>query len=202
VVYLLLVLDLACLAFEQTQPGFGFAGFAGVFLLALAVWGITFVPPSWLGLVLLLLGVGAMTMDVRLRRFGVLTWAGLVVFLAGSILLYAGVAPAIRVSPWLIAATTMATFLFYGFGLTVATQSRDRIVSTQRGLIGLTGEARGRLAPDGPVEVKGAMWRARSLGLPIDPGTKVRVRGVDGMVLKVEAEAGPAEERGALSASD
>jgi membrane protein implicated in regulation of membrane protease activity len=32
------------------------------------------------------------------------------------------------------------------------------------------------------------MWRGRSVGDPIDPGAKVRVRGVDGMVLRVEAE--------------
>ena len=191
-VYVLLVVGLACLAFEQTQLGFGFAGFAGIFLLALAAYGMTLAVPSWLGLGVLLAGVGAMVLDVRLRRFGVFTWAGLTAFLAGSILLYRGVAPAIRISPWLIGATTIASFLFYGFGLTVAMQSRDRIVSTQRGLIGLTGEARGRLAPDGPVFVKGALWRGRSLGLPIDPGTRVRVRGVDGMVLRVEAEAEPA----------
>ena len=33
-IYFLLVLGLACLAFELTQPGFGFAGFAGVGMLA------------------------------------------------------------------------------------------------------------------------------------------------------------------------
>ena len=89
----------------------------------------------------------------------------------------------------------MAAFLYYGFALTVAIQSHDRIVSTQRGLIGLVGEAKGRLAPDGPVEVKGATWRGRSTGEPIDAGTKIRVRGVDGLVLRVEAEAAEAGER-------
>ena len=84
----------------------------------------------------------------------------------------------------------VASLLYYGFGLTVALQSRDRIVNTQRGLIGLVGEARGRLAPEGPVFVKGAMWRGRSGGEAIAPGTPVRVRGVDGLVLKVEAEPG------------
>ena len=82
----------------------------------------------------------------------------------------------------------MASLLYYGFALTVALQSRDRIVGTQRGLIGLVGEARGRLAPDGPVFVKGALWRGRTEGEPIEPGTPVRVRGVDGLILRVEAE--------------
>jgi membrane-bound serine protease (ClpP class) len=190
-IYVLLVFGLACLAFEMTQPGFGFAGFAGLFLLALALYGITVVPPTWFGLGVLLAGMGALALDVRLRRFGVLTWGGTAVFALGSVLIYGGVADPIRISPWLIAGATIAAFLFFGFGLTVAIASRDRIVSTQRGLIGLVGEARGKMAPDGPVFVKGALWRGRSLGEPIATGTRVRIRGVDGLVLKVEPESEP-----------
>jgi membrane-bound serine protease (ClpP class) len=187
-IYFLLVFGLSLLAFELTQPGFGFAGFAGLFLLALAAYGITVVPPTWYGLAVLLVGMGALALDVRLRRFGPLTWAGTAVFAVGSFLLYGRVADAIRVSPWLIAGATLGVFLFFGFGMTVAIASRDRIVAAQRGLIGLVGEARGKMAPDGPVFVKGALWRGRSLGEPIPSGAKVRVRGVDGLVLKVEAE--------------
>ena len=44
-VYFLLVFGLACIAFEITQPGFGFAGFAGVFLTALGVYGLTVAVP-------------------------------------------------------------------------------------------------------------------------------------------------------------
>ena len=73
----------------------------------------------------------------------------------------------------------------------MAIQSHDRIVNAQRGLIGLVGEARGTLAPDGPVFVKGTLWRGRSTGDEIAPGTAVRVRGVDGLVLRVEPEPEP-----------
>jgi membrane-bound serine protease (ClpP class) len=187
-VYFLLVFGLACIAFELTQPGFGFAGFSGLFLVALGLYGLTVAIPWWPGFVLLLAGIAAMDQDVRLRRLGVLTYAGLAAFAAGSFLAWGQVADAIAISPWLIVGAVIASWLYYGFGLTVAVQSRDRIIATQRGLIGLVGEARGRLAPDGPVHVKGAMWRGRSLGDPIAPGTKVRVRGVDGLILKVEPE--------------
>ena len=80
-------------------------------------------------------------------------------------------------------------FRSYGFGLTVAIQSRERITSTQRGLVGLLGETRGDLAPEGPVFVKGTLWKGRSCNGPIPPGTKVRIRGVDGLILRVEPEA-------------
>jgi len=201
-VYFLLVFGLAALAFEITQPGFGFAGFAGVGLLALAVYGLLVVPPSILGMALLLGGIGLMILDVRLRNLGLLTAAGLLAFAAGSALAWSGVADAIRISPWLIAGAVAASLLYYGFALTVALQSRDRIVNTQRGLIGLIGEARGKLAPEGPVYVKGAMWRGRAQGAPIPPGTKVRVRGVDGLVLRVEEEPGAEPASAASGVAD
>lgn len=189
-IYFLLVIGLACLAFELTQPGFGFAGFAGVGMLLLALYGLTVVPPWWPGLLLLVGGIALLTLDVRLRRLGVWSVLGVVAFGVGSWLAWHPVAPAIRVSPWLISGAIVATVLYYGFALTVAIQSRDRIVNTQRGLIGLVGEARGRLAPEGPVYVKGALWRGRAAGDAIQPGTPVRIRGVEGLILKVEADPG------------
>jgi membrane-bound serine protease (ClpP class) len=187
-IYVLLVLGLAALAFEATQPGFGFAGFSGVGMLALAGYGLTVVPFSPLGLVLLLAGIGLLTLDVRLRRLGPLSLVGMLAFVAGSVLVFGGVADEIDVSPWLIGSCSVAALLYWGFGLTVAVQSRDRLTSTQRGLVGLVGEARGELSPDGPVFVKGALWRGRSADGPIPTGSRIRVRGVDGLILRVELE--------------
>ena len=187
-VYVLLVLGLAALAFELTQPGFGFAGFGGIALVGLAIYGLTIATPSWPWFALLLLGIGSLMVDVRLRSLSWPTWVGLGAFGVGSVLAWAHVDPSVRISPWLIGGAIVASLLYYGFALTVALQSRDRIVGTQRGLIGLVGEARGRLAPDGPVFVKGALWRGRTDGEPIEAGTPIRVRGVDGLILRVEAE--------------
>jgi membrane-bound serine protease (ClpP class) len=187
-IYFLFVIGLACLAFEITQPGFGFAGFAGVGMVGLGALGLWAVPPAWGWFALMIGGIALMTVDVRLRNLGPATAAGLLAFGAGSVLAWHGVARAIWISPWLIGGAILASLLYYGFALTVAIQSRDRIVKTQRGLIGLIGEARGRLAPEGPVYVKGTMWRGRTAGEPIQQGAMIRVRGIDGLVLKVEAE--------------
>jgi membrane-bound serine protease (ClpP class) len=192
-IYLLLVLGLAALAFELTQAGFGFAGFAGLGMLGLAVYGLTVVPASWPGIGRLVGGVVLLCADVLLHRLGVVTAAGVVAFLVGSFLSFRGVAPAIEVSPWLIGLLTVGSVLYYGFALTVAQRSRERIASTQRGLVGLLGETRGELKPEGPVYVKGTLWRGRSNDGPIPPGTRVRVRGVDGLVLRVEPDPGAGE---------
>ncbi|HZD17919.1 MAG TPA: NfeD family protein [Actinomycetota bacterium] len=187
-IYVLLVLGLAALAFELTQPGFGFAGFSGVAMVALATYGLVVVPIWWLGLGTLLLGIGLMTFDVLVRRLGPATWAGLAAFVAGSLLAFRGVSSEIDPSPWLIGGFAVSSLLYWGFGLTVAIQSRERLTTSQRGLVGLVGEARGELRPEGPVFVKGALWRGRSADGPIPAGTRIRVRGVDGLILRVEPE--------------
>jgi membrane-bound serine protease (ClpP class) len=187
-IYVLLVLGLAALAFELTQPGFGFAGFSGVGMVALAAYGLVVVPFWWPGLALLLLGICLMTLDVLVRRLGPATWLGLAAFVAGSLLVFRDVSEEIDPSRWLIGGAAVAALLYWGFGLTVALQSRERITSTQRGLVGLLGETRGELKPEGPVHVKGTLWRGRSVDGPIPAGTRVRVRGVDGLILRVEPE--------------
>jgi len=138
----------------------------------------------------LLLGIGLLMFDVRLRSLSWPTWTGLAAFGAGSVLTWNEVDPSIRISLWLIGGAVLASLLYYGFALTVALQSRERIAGVQRGLIGLVGEARGRLAPEGAVFVKGALWRGRTNGAPIEMGTQIRVRSVEGLILHVEAEPG------------
>jgi membrane-bound serine protease (ClpP class) len=192
-IYLLLVMGFAALVFEITQPGFGFAGFSGIAMLGLAAYGLTVVPFSWPGLALLALGMGLLTLDVLRRSLGAFTALGLVAFVAGSLVTFRGVSPEIDISPWLAGSLAVASLLYYGFALTVALQSRDRITSTQRGLVGLAGETRGELQPEGPVFVKGTLWRGRTVDGPIPPGTRVRVRGVDGLILRVEPEADPGD---------
>jgi membrane-bound serine protease (ClpP class) len=98
------------------------------------------------------------------------------------------VAPAIDLATWLIVVATIAGILYFGFALTVALRSRERIREAQVGLVGLVGEVRTDLDPEGGVYVKGGMWRARSMDGPIPRGARVRVRGVDGLILRVEQE--------------
>ena len=189
-IYVLLLLGIAGIAFELTQAGVGIAGIAGAVALGLAVYGLLVVPFSPLGLGLLLGGQVLLAADVVLRRLGLLSLAGMGFLVAGSVLVFVGVAPAIDVPVWLIVVSALGSFLYYGFALTVAQKSRERITTRQRGLVGLVGEARGPLAPDGPVFVKGTMWRGKAMDGPIPAGSRVRVRGVEGLILRVEPEEG------------
>jgi membrane-bound serine protease (ClpP class) len=187
-VYLLVVLGAWGIAFELTQPGFGLAGIAGAIFLGFAAYGLTVIPVGWLGMGLLVAGMGLQGLDVVVRRLGPLTLGGTAAFATGSILAWRGVAPAIDVPIWLIGLAALAGVLFFGFGLTVALRARERIRTAQVGLVGLVGEVRSDLDPEGGVYVKGTIWRARSVDGPIPKGTRVRVRGIDGLILRVEPE--------------
>jgi membrane-bound serine protease (ClpP class) len=90
---------------------------------------------------------------------------------------------------WVVGLVVAGSVLFFGFAMTVAMRARRRQALTgQEGLIGLTGESRADLAPEGQVWVKGALWRARALQGSIPAGRKVRVRRVDGLLLLVQEE--------------
>jgi membrane-bound serine protease (ClpP class) len=136
-----------------------------------------------------LLGLLFFTIDVFAAGLGVWTAGGAIALLAGSILLFGGVAPAIAVSPWVIGLVVGGSVLFFGFAMTVAMRARKQgSITGQEGLIGLLGEARSDLAPEGQAWVKGALWRARALNGPIASGRSVRVRRVDGLLLIVQEE--------------
>jgi membrane-bound serine protease (ClpP class) len=72
------------------------------------------------------------------------------------------------------------------FLMTIAYRAfHNKIITGEQGMIGLVGEARTSLAPHGKIFVNGELWNARST-LPIEPGTPVVVRKVEGLELEVE----------------
>ncbi|HEX2025486.1 MAG TPA: nodulation protein NfeD [Actinomycetota bacterium] len=189
VAYILLVLGFWAIVFELTQPGIGLAGVAGVIALIMAFYALAILPVNVAGLILILLGLAFFTIDVMTAGLGVWTVGGALALLAGSIMLFGGVAPAIAVSGWVIGLVVAASVLFFGFAMTVALRARRRTAVTgSEGLIGLRGEARSDLSPEGQAWVKGALWRARALNGPIPKGSAIRVRRVDGLLLIVQVE--------------
>lgn len=195
IAFLLLTLGFWAIVFELSQPGLGIAGVAGAVALVLAFYALAVLPVNVAGLLLLLLGLVLFTVDVFTAGLGVFTAGGAIAFGAGAFLLFAGVSPEIRISPWLIGGMIVGSVLFFGFAMTAAMRARTRrAITGQEGLIGLVGETRAELAPEGHVWVKGALWKARALNGPIAAGRSVRVRRVDGLLLLVQEEEPKGEE--------
>jgi len=190
VAFLLLTLGFWAIVFEIFQPGFGIAGVGGAIALVLAFYALAVLPVNLAGLILVLLGLVLFTIDVFVQGLGVFTVGGALAFGVGGFLLFSGVDPELRVSPILIVSLLLGTLIFFAFAMTAALRARKRqSITGHEGLVGLVGEARADLDPEGHVWVKGALWKARVLGggtLPV--GSRVRVRRVDGLLLLVQPE--------------
>lgn len=190
VAFLLLTLGFWAIVFELSQPGFGIAGVGGAIALVLAFYALAVVPVNLAGLILVLLGLVLFTIDVFVQGLGVFTVGGAVAFGVGGFLLFAGVSPEIRVSPWVIVSLLLGSIAFFAFAMTAALRVRRRpSITGQEGMVGLTGEAKGDLDPEGHVWVKGALWKARSMRRETVPaGSRIRVRRVDGLLLLVQTD--------------
>ncbi len=189
-IYVLLVIGLGMLLFEAFQPGFGVAGFAALVTLAIAAFGLTVLPVTWWGVVLVVGGMLLYAVDTALARLGVLTAAATVAFLVGSLYFYDS--DVIRVNPWLAGTATFSALLFFVVIMTVVlrAQAGPEGVSVEQ-LVGRPGLVRSVLNPEGHVYVDGALWRARWTDTDgpkrLKVGKPVRVHGVDGAVLLVQS---------------
>ena len=125
-------------------------------------------------------------MEFKIASYGLLSVAGVLSLLLGSMMLFKGSSPDLRVS-WRIIFPTFA--LVSGFFVVVAGLVFRAQISKPRtgagGLAGETGVVRQAIDPEGKVFVHGELWNARST-LPLQVGTKVRVVKVTGLVIEVE----------------
>jgi membrane-bound serine protease (ClpP class) len=184
--YLLFLAGLAGIAIEFYNPGAILPGVAGAIALILAMFAFQALPINWAGLLLILLGCGLLIAEIKVTS-GVLGVGGVVALALGSILLFDWSAPEfLRLSLRVIVPTVAAVslLLLVLVGAAVRAQARPALGGVQ-GLIGEVGEARSRLAPEGTVFVHGEYWTARAPA-PVEPGERVRVTGLEGMVLRVE----------------
>jgi membrane-bound serine protease (ClpP class) len=95
----------------------------------------------------------------------------------------------------------LAGFISFASRKALAAHRDEPVRTGYEELVGAVGEVREPLDPEGQVFIQGALWQARRTSEgTIGPGTRVRVKSVDGLTLEVEpvADASPASvEKGA-----
>ena len=88
---------------------------------------------------------------------------------------------------WAIAAAVAGTLLFFVSVMTAALRVRlRRPITGEEAIVGMVGEAKTDIAPEGTVMTKGTLWRARTMETGIAAGEKVKVKATEGLVLLVE----------------
>jgi membrane protein implicated in regulation of membrane protease activity len=89
---------------------------------------------------------------------------------------------------WSMAASVLTLWVIKDLLLYPVMRRYYRATPAQQRMIGASGVALNPLAPRGFVRVRGEIWQAqiRDGTAPVAEGTKVRVRGIRGMLLFVE----------------
>ncbi len=190
IAYLLLLLGIVGIYFELSHPGVVLPGVLGGVSILLALFALSVLPVNYVGVLLILLGIGFFVLEVKVASYGLLTVAGLVSFIFGSLMLIRSPFPALRVGLSVVLPTALVVACVVMFLLARVLRShRAKPLTGTRGLIGEIGEAAVALEPAGKVHVHGEYWDAISK-VPVAQGGRVRVVGVKGLLLEVEPAGG------------
>ena len=188
IAYILMMIGLAGLYFELSHPGVILPGVIGSIALILAFYSFQTLPVKPAGVLLILLALIFFIMEMKIASYGLLSVAGIICLLLGSVMLFDRAGGLIGIS-WTVMVPTLS--LVGGFFVVVAGlvfRSRTRRPMTgESGLIGETGVVKTPLTPTGRIQVHGELWFARCR-TPLATGQRVRVTAVDGLTLEVEPE--------------
>jgi membrane-bound serine protease (ClpP class) len=192
IAYILMMIGLAGLYFELSHPGAIFPGVIGGIALILAFFAMQTLPVNYAGILLIVLAIIFFIMEMKITSYGLLSVAGVVSLLLGSIMLFEGSTPDMKLSLQVLLPTVI---LISGFFVAVASLVfRAQISKPTTGSTGLVGEigvVKKALTPEGKVFVHGELWNARAKE-PLDENVKVRVVKVVNLILEVESVDGGA----------
>ena len=192
VAYLLLAVGLALIIFELFTAGVGVAGVVGAGSFVLACYGLAVLPVTWWALGLVVLSMLAFAIDVQTGVPRFWTGAGVVLFVVGSLFLYDG----LSLSWVTLMVGIVGVLLAFLGGMPAMVRTRFSTPTIGREwMIGEVGRAVSAVDPDGIVQIREALWRASTnRATPVEELDRVRVVGIDGLVLEVEPEEGGARD--------
>jgi membrane-bound serine protease (ClpP class) len=171
-------------------------GVVGAICLLLGFYALSVLPLDYTGVALLLLAVLFFLAEIKVVSYGLLTVAGAVCLVLGSLMLFESPEPALRVSLWLVAAVAGSVVVTAAFLMTLVLRIHRSPVRTGReGLVGERGVARTSLAPAGKAFVHGELWSAVA-EQPLEAGQPLEVVSVEGLTLRVRPLAAEARARG------
>lgn len=185
VAYLLLMVGLAGLYFELSHPGTVFPGVVGGISLVAAAYAFQKLPVNYAGFLFILLAVVFFILEIKVASYGMLSFAGVLSLVIGSLMLFRVPGGVGRLSLTVLLPTIGVISAFFVTLATLAFRAQTRKPTTgKEGLLGAVGEVHKDLSPDGKVFVEGELWNACA-DEPIPQGTKVRVVNIEDLKLKV-----------------
>jgi len=186
IAYLLMMIGLAGLYFEFSNPGAILPGVVGGISLILAFFAMQTLPVNYAGIALIIFGIILFIAEIKIVSHGMLSVAGVISLVLGSVMLFDSSVPALRVSFSVMIPTILTVSLFFIAVVSLAVKAQMKKPFTGiEGMIGREGKTITPVYADGKVLVKGERWNAFS-GELIEEGADIRVVGVEGLKLEVE----------------
>ncbi len=186
IAYILMTIGMMGLYFEFANPGAIIPGVVGAICLLLAFFAFSTLPINYAGLLLIILGVILFVAELKIVSHGVLTIGAIASLFFGSIMLIETDVPYMNISLSVIIPMVATIAAFFIFAIWLALRAQGRKVATgAEGMVGEVGTASTDISESGTVYIHGEYWNAQS-EKPITKGDRIRVVGVDGLVLKVE----------------
>ena len=173
---------------EVTHPGLILPGVAGGISLILALFAFSLLPVNFTGVLLILLAVVLFVMEASITSHGILAIGGIFAMVAGGLMLVEGPIPELRIHLSTVLAVAVPLALIAVFLLRLVLQSHHAKSATgDTWILGQAATAITEIRRSGKVRVQGEVWNAWSKG-SIPEGASVRIVGVDGLLLEVQAE--------------
>jgi membrane-bound serine protease (ClpP class) len=194
VALILVMIGMYGLFFEFSNPGFMLPGVAGAICLLVGLFALQLLPISFVGLGLILLGIGFLVAEMFLPTFGTLGIGGIIAFSIGALMLIDTDVPGFGIPVGVVAGLAIVTALFIFSVSAVALKARRRpVVSGSEAMLGsvgvMLGDETSGTGASGWATVRGERWRVQGAGDHALParGARVRVTARHGLTLTVEA---------------
>ncbi|MDA8138730.1 MAG: nodulation protein NfeD [Desulfobacteraceae bacterium] len=186
IAYILMMIGLAGLYFELSQPGAVLPGVIGAISLILAFFAFQTLPVNVAGILLILLSVIFFILEIKVASYGMLSVAGVLSLVLGSMMLFKGAGSEFQIA-WrvLIPTVVLVSGFFIGMVALVVRAHVRRPHTGADGLVGEIGLVKVCQGLEGKVLVHGELWQAR-FKESVAVGTKVRIEAVDGLVVVVK----------------
>lgn len=185
IAYILLLVGIYGIIFELMNPGMIVPGVIGLVSLLFAVYGLHLLPVNYVGLMLLLVGIVLMVLEIFVSSFGILAIAGVVSFLAGSLLLFEAGSQAFEVALPVIIGVTIVTAAFFLIVVRVAIRSfRKPVVTGKEEILNAEGVVSLITQDQAYAIFNGERWQIQSKD-SLKVGDRVKVLSRHGLILIV-----------------
>ena len=188
IAFILMSLGMLAIWAEFNHPGAILPGVVGLIAILLAGFALNLLPTRYASFALIIAAFILFALEAKYVSYGVLGAGGVICMVLGALMLVDGPIPEMRVKLITAIAVSVPIGAIAIFLMTLVLQAhKNRVTTGVEAMIGEIGVARTILGgPDGKVFVHGELWNATAKS-QIAEGARVRIRGVEGLKVIVEA---------------